>query len=89
MSAVTVIRNKTEQAILALFAKHKSALQGQGGFATLRAKAFESFEQTGLPHRRIEAWHYTDLRCHSAGRGKKLAHRLHRCNTVHVGQWFL
>ena len=62
MSAVTVIRNKTEQAILALFAKHKSALQGQGGFATLRAKAFESFEQTGLPHRRIEAWHYTDLR---------------------------
>jgi len=62
MSAVTIIRSKTEQAILALFAKHKDQLQGQGSFGSQRAKAFASFEQTGLPHRRIEAWHYTDLR---------------------------
>lgn len=62
MSAVTAIRNKTEQAILALFAKHKDQLQGQGGFGSQRAEAFARFEQTGLPHRRIEAWHYTDLR---------------------------
>ena len=62
MSAVTVIRNKTEQTLLALFAKHKDTLQSHGGFATKRAEAFARFEQSGLPHRRIEAWHYTDLR---------------------------
>jgi Fe-S cluster assembly protein SufD len=38
-------------------------------FATLpsgqtetRAEAFRRFDAAGLPHRRIEAWHYTDLR---------------------------
>ena len=43
----------------------ESALAAQ--FATLDAsdaqqRAFASFEKSGLPHRRIEAWHYTDLR---------------------------
>ena len=27
-----------------------------------RSRAFERFSKAGLPHRRIEAWHYTDLR---------------------------
>lgn len=62
MNAVTTMRNKTEQALLALFAKHKDQLQGQGVFSSSREAAFRSFEQSGLPHRRIEAWHYTDLR---------------------------
>ena len=62
MSAVTPIRNKTEQAILALYAKHNDQLQGHGSFAPTREAAFQRFETTGLPHRRIEAWHYTDLR---------------------------
>jgi Fe-S cluster assembly protein SufD len=62
MSAVTPIRNKTEQALLSLYVKHKDSLQGQGHFAQSREAAFRSFEKSGLPHRRIEAWHYTDLR---------------------------
>ena len=62
MSAVTTMRNKTEQALLALFAKHKDQLQGHGVFSSSREAAFRNFEQSGLPHRRIEAWHYTDLR---------------------------
>ncbi|MBV9067033.1 MAG: SufD family Fe-S cluster assembly protein, partial [Methylobacteriaceae bacterium] len=28
----------------------------------LRTEAFAEFERSGLPHRRIESWHYTDLR---------------------------
>lgn len=32
------------------------------GAETLRRDAFARFEAAGLPHRRIEAWHYTDLR---------------------------
>jgi Fe-S cluster assembly protein SufD len=32
------------------------------GLADLRAEAFRRFDAAGLPHRRIEAWHYTDLR---------------------------
>ncbi|MFZ1964531.1 MAG: Fe-S cluster assembly protein SufD, partial [Roseiarcus sp.] len=27
-----------------------------------REAAFRRFEETGLPTRRVEAWHYTDLR---------------------------
>ncbi|MDX7950041.1 Fe-S cluster assembly protein SufD [Lichenihabitans sp. Uapishka_5] len=27
-----------------------------------RSRAFERYSKAGLPHRRIEAWHYTDLR---------------------------
>jgi Fe-S cluster assembly protein SufD len=33
-----------------------------GGLQDVRAEAFRRFEAAGLPHRRIEAWHYTDLR---------------------------
>jgi Fe-S cluster assembly protein SufD len=33
-----------------------------GGLQEVRAEAFRRFDAAGLPHRRIEAWHYTDLR---------------------------
>ena len=55
MSAPIVqIKSPTELALAAQFA----------GLATTPAQrdAFASFEKSGLPHRRIEAWHYTDLR---------------------------
>ncbi len=44
-----------------------------GGLADLRAEAFRRFDAAGLPHRRIEAWHYTDLRAlmrHAAPRAE-------------------
>jgi Fe-S cluster assembly protein SufD len=34
----------------------------RAGAASLREEAFRRFDAAGLPHRRIEAWHYTDLR---------------------------
>jgi Fe-S cluster assembly protein SufD len=33
-----------------------------GGLQDVRAEAFRRFDAAGLPHRRVEAWHYTDLR---------------------------
>jgi Fe-S cluster assembly protein SufD len=37
-------------------------LPGAGKVADTRRLAFEAYEGTGLPHRRIEDWKYTDLR---------------------------
>ena len=44
------------------FAAARSRLPGAVPVADARAKAFEAYERTGLPHRRIEEWKYTDLR---------------------------
>jgi Fe-S cluster assembly protein SufD len=62
MTEVTPIRTKVESALLVRFPAVKAALPGNASIAHLRDDAFAAFEQTGLPHRRIEAWHYTDLR---------------------------
>ncbi len=35
---------------------------GRTWLAALRERALERFKSTGLPHRRLEAWRYTDLR---------------------------
>lgn len=53
MSALTRIRTEAENELIRQFA-------GQG--APSRARAFAVFEESGLPHRRVESWHYTDLR---------------------------
>ncbi|MGY2811798.1 Fe-S cluster assembly protein SufD [Bradyrhizobium sp. USDA 4506] len=45
-----------------LFAAAHGRLPGSGPVAHIRARAFEAYERAGLPHRRIEAWKYTDLR---------------------------
>ncbi|NEU98074.1 Fe-S cluster assembly protein SufD [Bradyrhizobium uaiense] len=37
-------------------------LPGAGLVPHIRARAFEAYERAGLPHRRMEAWRYTDLR---------------------------
>ena len=62
MNDVTPIRTKVENALLSRFPQVKAALPGDAAIRDLRDGAFASFEQSGLPHRRIEAWHYTDLR---------------------------
>lgn len=61
---VQTFRTKAEQAYLDLFAGARKALPGAGEpfVAELRAKAIETYGRLGLPHRRIEAWKYTDLR---------------------------
>jgi FeS assembly protein SufD len=61
---VQQFRTKAEQAYLDLFEEAGKALPGaRDPFVSgLRSKAIEAYGRLGLPHRRIEAWKYTDLR---------------------------
>jgi len=52
----------TEAALAETFSAAQAKLPGNAVVAEQRAHAFEAFARTGLPNRRIEAWHYTDLR---------------------------
>ncbi|MEW6436964.1 MAG: Fe-S cluster assembly protein SufD [Pseudomonadota bacterium] len=51
-----------ENALAEAFREAKANLPGTASVAEQRAQAFEAFARAGLPNRRIEAWHYTDLR---------------------------
>src|SRR5581483_11686688 len=55
---------KGEQGFLDLYEAARGTLPGAGDsfVAALRDKAIETYARLGLPHRRIEAWKYTDLR---------------------------
>jgi Fe-S cluster assembly protein SufD len=59
MADVTLMRTDAEQQLEAQWQGAKARLPGP---AALRATAFERFAATGLPHRRVEEWKYTDLR---------------------------
>jgi FeS assembly protein SufD len=61
---VQQFRTKGEQAYLDMFEAAEKALPGaRDPFVSgLRRKASEAYGRLGLPHRRIEAWKYTDLR---------------------------
>lgn len=61
---VQQFRTKAEQAYLDMFEEAGKALPGaRDPFVSgLRSKAIEAYGRLGLPHRRIEAWKYTDLR---------------------------
>ncbi|MET0689268.1 MAG: Fe-S cluster assembly protein SufD [Methyloceanibacter sp.] len=61
---VAQFRTKAEQAFLDQFVAAEKALPGARDkwVAELRRKAIEAYGTLGLPHRRIEAWKYTDLR---------------------------
>src|SRR5688572_14086437 len=62
--SVQQFRTKAEQAYLDQFVAAEKALPGAGDkwVSGLRRKAIEAYGRLGLPHRRIEAWKYTDLR---------------------------
>lgn len=59
---VAVAKTGNAQAIGDIFAGAGDRLPGKGTVASARRKAFETFQRTGLPHRRMEDWKYTDLR---------------------------
>ncbi|WP_454915153.1 Fe-S cluster assembly protein SufD [Xanthobacter sediminis] len=59
---VHLMKTAAELALADAFAAVKSALPGGADVAARRAAAFETFARTGLPHRRVESWKYTDLR---------------------------
>jgi Fe-S cluster assembly protein SufD len=55
-------RTAAESALIETFRAAKAGLPGTNEVAEMREQAFSSFARAGLPHRRIESWHYTDLR---------------------------
>ena len=55
-------RTDAETALVQQFAEVAAELPGGGWVPAARAHAIEAFERSGLPHRRLEAWKYTDLR---------------------------
>jgi Fe-S cluster assembly protein SufD len=59
---VAVSRTKAEQALTQQFEALAGRLPGDAAIGEARKAAIGAFAALGLPHRRIEAWKYTDLR---------------------------
>jgi Fe-S cluster assembly protein SufD len=59
MGEVTLMRTPAETALAEAFEAAKLKLPGD---RSAREKAFRDFVEVGLPHRRVEAFKYTDLR---------------------------
>jgi len=59
---VAVLKTKAEQGLSEAYAEIADELPGGDGVRDVRERAIGRFEALGLPHRRIEAWKYTDLR---------------------------
>jgi Fe-S cluster assembly protein SufD len=59
---LALAKTDTGRALSHIFAVARDRLPGTGTVADSRRQAFEAYERSGLPHRRIEDWKYTDLR---------------------------
>ena len=59
---VRTMKTPAEQALNAAYTAARATLPGKYAVATLREAAFKRFDASGLPHRRVEEWKYTDLR---------------------------
>src|SRR6202023_1147876 len=55
-------RTPAEIFLARAFDASKAGLPGNTDVAKWREVSFKAFNASGLPHRRIETWHYTDLR---------------------------
>jgi Fe-S cluster assembly protein SufD len=56
------VRTPAEIALTDAFQTSRSLLVGNKDVAQLREDSFRAFSASGLPHRHMESWHYTDLR---------------------------
>lgn len=56
------MKTAAESGLAESFATARRTLPGAPAVAALREDAFRRFDAHGLPHRRVEAWKYTDLR---------------------------
>jgi len=61
---VAITRTKAEQGLTQNFEAVAAKLPGNPAVAEARRAAIGAFAALGLPHRRLEAWKYTDLRSH-------------------------
>lgn len=57
-----ILRTEPELAISEQYRAARGRLPGSEAVLRRRDEAFATFERLGLPHRRVEAWKYTDLR---------------------------
>jgi Fe-S cluster assembly protein SufD len=51
-----------ETALVEQFAQQFSSLPGNADMVSLRDRSVQTIKESGFPTRRVEAWHYTDLR---------------------------
>ncbi|AWL98707.1 Fe-S cluster assembly protein SufD [Bradyrhizobium amphicarpaeae] len=56
------VKTAAEIGLADLFAAACKELPGSGAIEAIRREAFDRFAARGLPHSRVEAWKYTDLR---------------------------
>ncbi len=59
---VAVLKTKAEQSLAEAFSGIAAELPGGAEVRKLRSEAMRRFSAVGLPHRRVEAWKFTDLR---------------------------
>ena len=57
-----ILRTDAENTLATEFNAARTRLPGGPATVAAREAAFAAFQKAGLPHRRVEAWHYTDLR---------------------------
>jgi Fe-S cluster assembly protein SufD len=62
MADIHSMRTAAETALVETYGSMRDALPGSDETRALRDTAFAGFRESGLPHRRIEDWKYTDLR---------------------------
>ncbi|WP_213771891.1 Fe-S cluster assembly protein SufD [Bradyrhizobium sp. dw_78] len=61
-AAIRPARTIAELGLADIYATSRQSLPGGTDIAAVRAAAFNHFALAGLPHSRVEAWKYTDLR---------------------------
>lgn len=62
MTAIAIAKTKAEEALARNFDQVAERLPGGRAVAEARRSAIGTFQELGLPHRRIEEWKYSDLR---------------------------
>ncbi len=58
----TRVNSEAETKLVDIYDKLASSLPGDDKVSAAREDAIAALKEFGLPTRRVEAWHYTDLR---------------------------
>ncbi|WKA28592.1 Fe-S cluster assembly protein SufD [Bradyrhizobium roseum] len=61
-AGIRPVRTQAELGLVDVYTTSRQGLPGGSDVAAVRAAAFNHFAVAGLPHPRVEAWRYTDLR---------------------------
>jgi len=61
-AGIRPVRTQAELGLVDVYTTSRQSLPGGSDIAAVRAAAFNHFALAGLPHPRVEAWRYTDLR---------------------------